>query len=157
MSLSLFIIHRVRRAGSSPWYQEIREESRDAKHSWRRAEREWLKPGFTVHHQIYSAAKRLVTTVVHKVKSRFFCTQIANSSSSKQLSTVCKRLSGRDKTSLPNTNPLGQFPDVFCDYLTRTVTDMRSDLDKQTRWLPWFVFVFAFRPSVILSGVWAGT
>ena len=122
----------MRRAGSSPWYQEIREESRDAKHSWRRAERKWLKPGFTVHHQIYSAAKRLLTTVVHKVKSRFVCTQIANSSSSKQLSTVCERFNGREKTSLPDTNPIWQFTDVFYDYLTRKVTDIRSDLHKQT-------------------------
>ena len=40
---------RVRRAGSSPWYPEIRKESRDAQHSRRRAEKQWLKTGLTVH------------------------------------------------------------------------------------------------------------
>ena len=38
-------------AGSSPWYQEIREKLCDANHGRRRDERQWLKTLLTAHKQ----------------------------------------------------------------------------------------------------------
>ena len=65
-----------------------------------------LKTAFTVHKQIYSDAKRLVSTIVHQTKSRFLRTQIVYSSPSEHFFSVCHRLSAREKSSpLPTTLP----------------------------------------------------
>ena len=64
-------------------------------------------------------------------------TEIANSSSSKQLFGVCKQLSGHGKTSLPTIYLPCQLPDVFCDYFIYKVTLIRFiHLNKQPPPLP---------------------
>ena len=62
---------------SSPWYASVSEELRSAKRQRRRAERTWLKTGLTVDKQIYLAAKRAVTNIVHKAKRNYFSSEIA--------------------------------------------------------------------------------
>ena len=59
--------------------------------------------------------------------------ELLYSSPSKQLFSVCNRLTSREKSSpLPTTHPPRQLPDDFCDYFTRKGTDEHSDLDQQT-------------------------
>ena len=55
----------------------VSQELRSAKRQRRRAERRWLKTGLTVDKQIYGAAKRAVTNIVHEAKSDYFSSQIA--------------------------------------------------------------------------------
>ena len=112
----------------------------------------------------------IVTTIVHKAKSRFFCTQIANRSFSKQLFGVCKWLICCKKTSLPTTYLLWEnfssyylsaLPASWCFlWLFYFQSYRHTPWHWQTNpiltcWLPWFVFIFC--PWLILSGVWAGT
>ena len=54
----------------------------------------WLKTGLTVDKQIYGAAKRAVTNIVHKAKSHYFSSQIAQGNSCKELFGVCNELRG---------------------------------------------------------------
>ena len=119
-----------RRVGSekaSPWYASVREELKVAKQQRRRAERQWIKSGLTVHKQIFSVARRLVTNIVHRAKSLFIRTQIAESTTSRQLFDICGRLCGRSTVSLlPAVYPSSQLPDVFCDYFINKVATIRS-------------------------------
>lgn len=121
----------IRPGKQAPWYSDIRDDLTDAKKQRRRAEKQWLDTGLTVHKQIFNAAKRLVIKIVHKAKCTFFCSKVSNSVSNKELFTVCADLGGRAKcTPLPTVYPSCKLPDVFCEYFIRKVVDIRSELDK---------------------------
>eukprot|EP00745_Piridium_sociabile_P009529 TRINITY_DN16690_c0_g1_i3.p1 TRINITY_DN16690_c0_g1~~TRINITY_DN16690_c0_g1_i3.p1 ORF type:complete len:236 (+),score=30.68 TRINITY_DN16690_c0_g1_i3:126-833(+) len=122
---------RARPGKSAPWYPSVRTELRQAKQRRRRAERQWLKSGLTVHEHIFSVSKRAVTALVYKATSAFIRSQIAESDSSRQLFDICGRLCGRTKCSpLPTLYPLSQLPDVFCEYFMNKVATIRSELDQ---------------------------
>ena len=139
------------------WYRIWLQELSDSKQSRRQAERQWLKTGWTIHQQTYSAAKCLVTTIVHKAMSTFFCTQIANNSSGKQLFSVCIQLSAREKKNLflLPTHLANFLMFVFCDYFTRKVTNKCSDLDQQTSSDNWVhqPAVYSWRTTLIRGEV----
>ena len=117
---------------SSPWYASVSEELRSAKRLRRRAERKWLKTGLTVDKQIYSEAKRAVTNIVHKAKTNYFSSKIAQSSCCKELFSVCDKLGGcKSDSPLPTTIPTCELPDAFADYFIQKVKTIRSELGSQ--------------------------
>ena len=73
------------------WISEVRPL--DLQHK-RWAERQWAKTATTVNKQIFNAAKRLVAKIVHEAKSLPFGSEIAMSTSSRQLFIVCYKLIG---------------------------------------------------------------
>ena len=93
---------RVPAGRSSPWYASVSQELRSAKRQRRRAERRWLKTGLTVDKQIYGAAKRAATNIVHEAKSHYFSSQIAPSNCCKELFGVCNELRGCISTNCPS-------------------------------------------------------
>ena len=75
-----------------------------------------LKTGLTVDKQVYRAAKRAVsvTNIVHKAKSNYFSSQIAQSNCCKELFSVCNALRGCNfGLSLPTALPVCDLPDAF--------------------------------------------
>ena len=89
-----------------------------------------MKSGLTVFKDIYVSAKKKVTKIVHDAKSAYYSSQVQSSVTSKQLFNVCNRLSGKVKESLlPTVYPVTQLPQIFCDYFTKKVSDIRAHLD----------------------------
>ena len=119
---------RVLAGRSAPWYASVSEDLRSAKR--RRSERRWLRQASL---QIHSAAKRTVARIVHRAKSDYFSSDIAQSTSCKQLFNVCDKLRGcRPDSPPPATFPLCELPDVFCEYFVRKVKMIRDELDSRT-------------------------
>ena len=112
---------------SSPWYASISEKFRSAKHQRCQAEWEWL-----INKQIYSAAKRAVTNIVHKAKTNCFSSEIAQSSCCQELFSVCDKLRGcKADLPLPTTIPTCELPDAFANYFVQKVKTICNELDNQ--------------------------
>ena len=105
-------------------------EVRSLKQQRRRAERLWLKTGLTVHKQLYNNAKKLVTKLVHKAKTTYYCNKIKESLSCKQLFSVANQLLGNKKPSpLPTVFPLIDLPKRFLDFFKDKIETIRNKLD----------------------------
>ena len=123
---------KIKNKHEDPWYSSVRDELKAAKQKRRRAERAWLKSGLTVFRDIYISAKRFVTNLVLKAKSRYFSSKIENCTSSKQLFSVSNGLMGKEKsTPLPNCFPMSQLPNIFCDFFLDKTAKIRKELDDQ--------------------------
>ena len=123
--------HNVKSTRTAPWYSTIRDELRRAKKDRRVAEKTWLKTRLVVHKQIYSTAKRRVTNIVHQAKTSYYSNKILTSSTSRQLFNVCNNLRGSGKAVvLPSVYPLHQQPDIFCNFFTNKIAEIRAELDR---------------------------
>ena len=121
---------KVKATRSAPWYKSVKDELSEAKKHRRKAEKKWLKSGLEVGRQIFAAAKKRVTKIVQTAKTRYFSDKISSSETSKQLFDVCNQLRGKtNANSLPSTHPPYQLPDVFCNYFTQKVADIRATFD----------------------------
>ena len=128
-------LKKIQTKHEDPWYPEIKAELKDAKQKRRRAERAWVKSGktLTVLHQIFTSAKRYVTSLVEKARQRYLCTKISECDSSRQLFSITNKLSGKDKnTPLPTCYPMSQLSNVFCDFFLEKTAKIRRELDTQT-------------------------
>ena len=115
---------------ASPWYTEIADDLRLAKQKRRQAERKMVITGLTVYRQIYQAAKKVVTKLVQTARAKYIRTQIAECKTSRQLFTVCGKLSARIKSSpLPSIYPIVSLPNMFCEFFMKKVSDIRAQLD----------------------------
>ena len=93
----------------SPWYADVCEELRATKRQRRRAERRWMRSGLTMDKQVYTAAKRAVSKIVHGAKSKYLSSEITESNSGKQLYHVSNKfLSGAKASPLPTVHPSDQ-------------------------------------------------
>ena len=89
--------------------------------------------GLTRDKQIYTAAKRAVSKIVHEAKSKYVSSKITESNSSKQLYHVSNKLLSQAKaSSLPTVHPSDQLPHVLSEYFLNKVKQIRDDLDLQT-------------------------
>ena len=89
--------------------------------------------GLTRDKQIYTAAKRAVSKIVHEAKSKHLSSKITESNISTQLYHVSNKLLGRAKASpLSTFHPSDQLPNVFSEYVLNKVKLIRDDLDFQT-------------------------
>ena len=114
----------------SPWYNSVRDQLRTAKKDRRKAERLWLSTRLTIHKQIYDAAKKNVTNIVHAAKSAHYSTKIMESSSCKELFEITNKLMSRNKcTPLPATVSLVDLPDLFANFFRDKVQTIRDKLD----------------------------
>ena len=121
----------------SPGYADVCEELRAAKRRRRREERRWLKSGLTTDKQIYTAAKRAVSKIVHEAKPKYLSSKITESKSSKQLYRVSNKFLGRaEAPPLLTVHPSDQLPDVFSEYFLNKMKQIRNDLDLQTSLSP---------------------
>ena len=69
---------------------------------------------------------------MHKAKSHYFSSQIAQSNCCKELFSVCNELRGCNSgLSLPTALPVCDLPDAFADYFIRKVKTIRDELDSQ--------------------------
>ena len=76
--------------------------------------------------------KRAVTNIVHKARTNYFSSKIAQSSCCKELFSVCDKLGGcKSDSPLPTTIPTCQLPDAFADYFVQKVKTIRNELDNQ--------------------------
>ena len=70
--------------------------------------------------------------IVHKAKSDYFSSQIAQSNCCKELLRVCNELRGCNSgLSLPTALPVCDLPGAFADYFIRKVKTIRDELDSQ--------------------------
>ena len=121
---------RVRPQKNAPWFSGVAGEVRSLKQQRRRAERLWLKTGLAVHKQLYNNAKKLVTKLVHKAKTTYYCNKIKESLSCKQLFSVANQLLGNKKPSpLPIVFPLIDLPKRFLDFFKDKIETIRNKLD----------------------------
>ena len=91
-----------------------------------------LKTGLTVNEQSYSAVKRAVTNMVHKVKSKYFFFEMAQKNCWKELFSNCDRLCDcKFDLPLPSTIPTCEHPDAFADYFVQNVKIIHYALDSQ--------------------------
>ena len=119
--------------GLSPWYANVCEELYAAKYHQHRAHRKWLKSSLTVDKQIYTAAKRAVSKIVHAAESKYLSSKITESDNRKQLYHVRNKLLGQVKPSpLLTVHPSNQLPDVFSKYFLNKVKLICDDLNLQT-------------------------
>ena len=69
---------------------------------------------------------------MHKAKSDYFSSQIAQSNCCKELFGVCNELRGCNSgLSLPTALPVCDLPDAFADYFIQKVKTIRNELDSQ--------------------------
>jgi hypothetical protein len=114
----------------SPWFGLLGDELLQAKRERRRAECKWRETGLTVFHQVYKKAKNVVTSLVHKAKSMFYSSQIAEAKSSKELYSITNNLCARTNTTqLPTIFPSSQLSSVFSDFFDNKIVRLRQELD----------------------------
>ena len=74
--------------------------------------------------------KKLVTKLVHKAKTTYYCNKINESLSCKQLFSVANQLLGNKKPSpLPTVFPLIDFPKRILDFFKNKIETIRNKLD----------------------------
>ena len=87
----------------------------------------------TVHKQMYDAAKKLVTSLVHSAKATYFSTKIAESTTCKQLFGITNKLLSKSKSSpIPSSLPLEKLPDLYSQFFLNKVRNIRDQFDCNT-------------------------
>ena len=121
-----------------PWYNSICEQLTTAKRERRKAERQWLSSGLTVHWEIYQATKKKVTTLIHDAKSTYFSSKITASRSCKELHAITSSLLSKQKKSSPTPNliPQDALPDMFSNFFANKIKSIRSELELNQESVP---------------------
>ena len=113
-----------------PWFYDIKDEVADAKRIRRRAEKKKDQTGLTIHNQIYKKAKKDVTKIILSARKQFYSLEIEKCSNGRQLYSLVGTLMGVHRTSpLPTNHTTEELPQVFCDYFSSKISDIRSELD----------------------------
>jgi len=100
------------------------DQLRAAKRHRRKAERLWLSTRLTIHKQIYEAAKKNITSIVHLAKLSHYNTKITEISSCKELFKIANKLMSRDKcTLLPTTFFPADLQDLFADFFCDKISN----------------------------------
>ena len=101
----------------SPWYSAVASQLRALKQEKRRAERQWLRSGLTVHRQIFNDLKHKITRLVDRAKTTFYSSKITVFTTCKELFSVTNRLMNKTKcTQIPSSVPIAQLPQRFSDF-----------------------------------------
>ena len=88
---------------------------------------------FHSHKQMYDAAKKLVTSLVHSAKTTYFSTKIAESTTCKQLVGITnKLLSSSNSSPLPSSLPLEKLSDLCGQFFFKKVRNIRDQYDCNT-------------------------
>ena len=90
----------------------------------------WLKTGLTSAKTNKQKTKKLVTKLVHKAKTTYYCNKIKESLSCKQMFSVANQLLGNKKQSpLPTVFPLIDLPKRFLDLFKNKIETIRNKLN----------------------------
>ena len=82
----------------SLWFSLVGPQLLEAKRERRRAERQWIKSGLTVHKLIFQTANSAVNVIVHSAKTAYYNSKILACSTSKQLHNITNSLLGKSAT-----------------------------------------------------------
>jgi hypothetical protein len=108
----------------------VSQELQEAKRQRRRAERAIKKHKLTVFNQIYNAAKRAVTNIVHSAKISHYSAKIKECLTCKQLFRVTDHMLGNKmQSALPTIFPLVQLPQKFLTFFVEKIVTIRTNLD----------------------------
>ena len=123
----------TQRRDPSPWFSLLGAELIAAKQARRAAERKKnSKDALTVHFQIFTKAKNFVTFLVQKAKTMFYNSKIAIAKSAKELYQITNKLCGKAKTChLPTMFPTPSLPNIFSEFFSSKVLDLRKEIDSQ--------------------------
>ena len=81
---------------------------------------------------MWKTAKNFVTYLVQKAKTLFFNSNIEAAKSSKELYLITDKLCGKNKTcSLPSIFPAQSLPNIFSEFFSNKVSDLRKEIDAQ--------------------------
>ena len=120
---------KVSQRRSSPWYNTVASQLRALKQEKRRAERQWLRSGMTVHRQIFNALKHKITRLVNRAKTTFYSSKITVSTLCKKLFYVTNRLMNKTKcTQIPSSVPIARLPQRFSDFCQK-ISTIRQNID----------------------------
>ena len=123
----------VSRRPASPWFSAVGPQLLEAKRNRRRAERQWIKTGLTVHKQIFQAANKAVTEIVHSAKTAFYNEKILAATTSKQLYNITNSLLGKhESSSLPKSIHPSRLSQAFSDSFDSKIETLRQGLDNCT-------------------------
>ena len=128
---ALLVERMVRTTKCDLWFNIAKDAGLlEAKVQRRRAEKNYLKTGLTVFKEIYSAAKLKVASIVSKARSLYNTTQVTNCSNIRQLYSITNKLCGKENSSpLPNSPLVVRLPQIFSDFFTKKISDIRKELD----------------------------
>ena len=114
----------------SPWFSLVGPQLLEAKRERRRAERQWIKSGLTVHRLIFQTANSALNAIVHSAKTAYYNTNILACSTSKQLHNITNTLLGKSESSpLPFTVHPSHLPRAFADFFANKIATIRHSLD----------------------------
>jgi hypothetical protein len=122
------ILQRV----STPWYSAVASQLRALKQEKRRAERWSVCSGLTVLGNVPMQKKHKITRLVDKAKTAYYNTKVSTCTTSKQLFSVTKRLMNKTSQNILPSFPLSSLPQMFSDYFTSKVTNIRNNIDNKS-------------------------
>ena len=130
------VTRRVRARPSAPW---LSESIRIARRSRRRAERRWRKTRLTVFRDIFVKERKTVSKTINDAKREYFSSKIKKAKDSKTLFSITKDLIGASKAKVfPSLYSKNELPQIFSDYFTDKIRQIRDDLDKTGAPEPFF-------------------
>ena len=113
----------------SPWFSLVGPQLLEAKREKRRAVRQWIKCGLTVHKLIFQTANSAVNAIVHSAKPAYYNTKILACSTSKQLHNITNNLLGKSESSpLPSTVHSSRLPQAFVDFFANKIATIHHSL-----------------------------
>ena len=114
----------------SPWFSLVDPQLLEAKRERRRAERQWIKSGLTVHKLIFQTANSAVSAIVHSAKTAYYNTKILACSTSRQLHNITNTLLGKSESSpLPSIVHPSHLPQAFADFFASKIATIHHSLD----------------------------
>ena len=124
---------KVRANKNDPWFDDIKDQVAIAKRRRRNAEKKKNKTGLTVHKQIYTQAKKDVTKIISKARTEYYSSEVTKCSNGRQFYGLIGTLTGVKHTSpLPTNHKSEDLPQIFSDYFSMKIADIRSELDRLT-------------------------
>ena len=124
---------KVRTNKNDPWFDDIKEQVREAKRIRRHAEKKKDKTGLTIDKQIYITAKKNVTRIISKARTDYYSSEVKKCSNGRQFYRLISTLAGTQHISpLPTNHKIDDLPQIFSDYFSKKIADIRSDLDRLT-------------------------
>ena len=118
------------KSNRDPVHDSVKEELIELKKLKRKAEKRWLKTDLTVHKEIFDSSKKDIAKLVQKGRSKYYNNKIINSTTTKELHSVCKDLTGciKEKTLPSHTDD--NLPETFSNFFSSKIDKIRQELDQ---------------------------
>ena len=114
----------------TPWFSLVGPHLLEARCERRRAGRQWMRSGLTVHKHIFQTANTAVNAIAHSEETAYYSTNILACSTCKQLYSITNTLLRKSESaSLPSTVHPSRLPRAFTDFFVNKIDTIRSSLD----------------------------